>query len=274
MISNGTLYFLSSLFFISIIAAVCLVGLVIALLVDVLRKKEITNKKFKFSTMIILAVIICIALPHWLLYLAIMQDDLDITAKYAKLSIKTAVDPKVRCIGYAMLEHVYKDDYKGQAAIDAGEKFISNCKCSADASKWRVNPPLPGEAGCAPHTYSMYNSLCTLYTIKGDLVNGVRTCGVADNTHVSVATIYIINDEYKLALEAINKEFEDNLKTNSLMYATRAHIYEHLGQQANAEKDYKEAYESSPKLVERIRADKDYFKNNYKKLRTLYNFSE
>ena len=274
MIGTGTLYFLSTLFFISILSAVCLVILALALIIDVLRKKEIKNKKLKISTLVVLSLIVCLALPHWCLYLALMQDDLNNTEKFAKIAIKTAIDPKVRCIGYEMLENVYKDDYRGQAAIEAGEKFISSCRCNTDVSKWRVNPPQPGEAGCASHTYSMYNSLCMLYTIKGDLVNGIRTCGVADNTHVSVATNYIINDEYDLALEAMNKEFEDNKKVNSLMYATRALIYEHLGQQAKAESDYNAARETAPLLVEKIRADKDYFKNNYAKIKTLYDFSE
>lgn len=240
------LIFLLFTYAVSLIAFVLFIYISVVCIIDLINKRKIIQKRVKSVLLLICFVCMILAAPWWFLSAAFNTKSVKNIELFHKLSVKTSILPYVRSYMYNNLGEHYYANYEGEKAIYALEK-----------SKFLD---------------SLF-ALCSLYTIKGDYVKGVEVCN-AVGMHQAESVNYILNKDYKKALEAINLKFKNSQNLNCMDYATRGYIYKKSGRISEAKKDFDKASKmcNDKEKIKKIASEDSYFENLYAKTKIKYNF--
>lgn len=240
------LNFLLFTYIVSIISFVLFLYISVVCIIDLIKKREVVQKQIKSAVILICLVCMILAAPWWFLSFAFNTRNAKNIELFHKLAVKTSILPSVRSYMYNSLGGYYYANFEGKKAIFAYEK-----------SKF-LDSLFP---------------LCALYTIKGDYVKGIEVCA-AVGMYQAVSVNYILNKDYKKALETINLKFKNPQNLNCMDYATRGFIYKKSGQKTEAAEDFDKAYKmcKNAERIKKIIYEDNYFENLYAEKMIKYNF--
>lgn len=240
------LIFLLFTYAVSLMAFVLFLYISVKCIIDLIKKREINQKLIKSALLFICFVCMILAAPWWFLSAAFNTKSVKNAELLHKLSVKSSILPSVRSYMYNNLGDYYYANYEGEKAVSVFEK-----------SKF----------------FDSLYLLCSLYTIKGDYAKGAETCN-AVGMHQAESVNYILNKDYKKALEAINLKFEKPENLNCMDYATRGYIYKKSGKNSESKKDFDKASKmcKNAERIKKIVSDDNYFENLYTEKKIKYNF--
>lgn len=273
MVESYDLIFFVSVYSGSIALVLIFVVLSLIVLIEYLQKKNISYKSAKFALIIICLIGLYLLLPWWFLAFAVQDTIPEVSENFYKLAAKTAVFPSVKSYMYSSLgSYYYHIAKQGEPAISSHENALR-----LDGSQELCDVGNKDKmTGCKEYIFSSLFNLCDLYTSKGEIQKGVRTCELIGLSTYAAAN-YILVEDYVSALEVMNKKIDMNKKkqrSDGINYATRAHILEKLGRKLEAEKDYNTALSISkyPAKVNEIKNNKNYYKDMFTRRKVEYGF--
>lgn len=220
--------------------------LTVKCLIDIFKKREIKNKIIKFFLIFVCVTGMILSLPFWFagMSFSVAKTNEEIES-YSKLAVKTAILPSVKSYMYYELGNVY------QVFFEDGKKAIENYEKSKEP-------------------YTCVN-LCTLYIYKRDYDNALKNCSDA-KLYQLTAINYILQNDYKQALNSIDKKLQNPKNANCTDYAVRGYIYRKAGQSVLSDKDFDKALKMCPKSekIKNIYSNENYFDELYTKKRKEY----
>ena len=256
----------------SIAAAVIFVLTGIRTAVELLKNKKIACKAVKFSVSALCLAWLYLSLPWWFIVLASDQKIPQKEAFYYKLAANTAVIPSVKSSIYSWLGRLYYINDNGPDALIYNRKAVeldnSYELCDAD------NPDRNRQ--CKDHIWGSLYNLCDLYTVKGDVQNGVKVCNLIGLPNYA-AINHILKDDYQKALDTINERIVHRRHGSQIYctnYALRAYIYERLNKPKESKEDYDKASKlcTNPKHFNNLKHNKNFYKDLFAKRKIQYGF--
>lgn len=270
MTSSYDLLFLVGVYTFSFVALLTFIISGLTIIIEQIKNKRISHRIIKFSFLGISFICIYVTLSWWFLALAANCKEIQIVEKYHNLAVKTAIIPSVKSYMYYNEGAFYESTHNGEKALLSFNKAISN------TNPQTCNIQNYPNKDCKDYIFSSYISLCFLYTIKGDFEKGTAACNNIGLYNMTVIN-YLLKKDYTNALNKINENitrFEtSNKRPDGLSYAIRGNIYEHIGKNKEAQKDYQKAQTISKNAkIKQIQNNKNFYEDFYKLKQIEYGF--
>ena len=249
MINNDLFITVVVMFLLSFVAILLILIVLIFVFVNSYRQKTFKISPVQIGLLILSFVILYLGMPFWILAYAQNANQSQVERLY-KLTVLVSAIPSVKANMLEELGNYYVAFSDGQNAVKAFEDAL-------DLNESKIATV----------------QLCRLYTIKGEYNSAINMCQKLELSQL-IAVNYILQDDYKMAYEAINRKIQNNKKPTCWDYATRAYIYRQTGKNDLFEKDYKKALELCPdsEALKNLYKNKNYYKDLYLQYKKQYNF--
>ena len=249
MINNDLFITVVVMFLLSFVAILLLLIVLIFVFVNSYKQKTFKISPVQIWLSILSFIILYLGTPFWILAFAQNAKQSQAEQLY-KLAVSVSVIPSVKANILEELGNHYVVFSDGQNAVKAFEDAL-------DLNESKIATV----------------QLCRLYTIKGEYNSAINMCQKLELLQI-IAVNYILQDDYKIAYEVINKKIQNNKKPTCWDYATRAYIYRQTGKKDLFEKNYKKALELCPdsEALKNLYKNKNYYKDLYSQYKKQYNF--